>query len=171
MRVPKLVAIERKFWKKTLLTTTFKKFIYALVQHALKTQKRWTAKDADFDLLTKKIESFFKSKGFETKRYEVPNGTKISAVPKNVRDVKSGIKVTVLGVPQDFVVELSVDETSRFSTMLGLSTTLFGGGTLVLRGLKSQEALERLEREFWVHLEKTIPYITRPHSERNVQSL
>ena len=142
-----------------------------LVQHALKTQKRWTAKDANLDLLTKKIENFFKSKGFETKKNALQNGTKISTVSKNVRDVKSGIKVTVLGDPQDFMVELSVDETSRFSTMLGLCTTLFGGGTLVLRGLKTQEALERLEREFWVHIEKAIPYVTGLHSEGSAQSL
>jgi len=141
-----------------------------LVQHALKTQKRWTAKDANLDLLTENIESFFKSKGFKTKRNVSQQGYKISTVPKHVRDVKAGIKVTILGRPHDFMVELSVGETSRFSTMLGLSTIPFGGGTLVLRGLKLQEALQRLEKEFWVYVEDTIPYVTGSHNEGNSQS-
>lgn len=141
-----------------------------LVRHALKTQKRWTAKDANLDLLIEKIESFFKSKGFKTKRNVSPQGYKISTVPKNVGDVKAGIKATILGHPHDFMVELSVGETSRFSTLLGLSTIPFGGGTLVLRGLKLQEALERLEKEFWVYVEEAIPYVTGSHSKGNVQS-
>jgi len=141
-----------------------------LVQHALKTQKRWTAKDANLDLLTEKIESFFKSKGFKTKKNALPNGTRIATAPKHVRDVKAGIQVAILEGPHELMVELSVGETSRFSTMLGLSTILFGGGTLVLRGLRLQEAMERLEKEFWVYVEETIPYITGLNSEGNVQS-
>lgn len=142
-----------------------------LVQLALKTQKSWTTKEANLDLLTERIENFFKSKGFETRKNASPNGTKISTVPKHFRDVKAGIKVTIWGSPHDFMVELSVDETSRFSTLLGLSTIPLGGGTLVLRGLKLQEALERLEKEFWVYVEETIPYVTRSNSEHSGQSL
>jgi hypothetical protein len=141
-----------------------------LVQHALKTQKRWTARDANLNLLTEKIESFFKSKGFKTKKNALPKGYKIATAPKHVRDVKAGIKVTILEGTHDFMVELSVGETSRFSTMLGLSTVPFGGGTLVLRGLKLQEAMERLEKEFWVYVEEAIPYITGLNSEGNVQT-
>ena len=141
-----------------------------LVRHALKTQKRWAAKDANLDLLTEKIESFFKSKGFETRKNVSPTGYKISTVPKHVRDVKAGIQVKILGRRNDLMVELSVGETSRFSTMLGLSTIPFGGGTLVLRGLKLQEVLERLEKEFWVYVEETIPHVTESHNEGNSQS-
>jgi len=136
-----------------------------LVQHALKTQKRWIGKGANLDLLTENIESFFNSKGFKTRKDALPRGYKISIVPQHVRIVKTDIKVTILGRPHDFMVELSVDEPSRFSTMLGLSTILFGGGIFVLRGLKLQEALERLEKEFWVHLEEAIVYVTGSHNE------
>ncbi len=141
-----------------------------LVQLALKTQRSWNKKEANLDLLIARIESFFKSKGFETRKNALPNGAKISTVPKHFRDVKAGIKVTILGSPHDFMVEFSVDETSRFSTLLGLSTIPFGGGTLVLRGLKLQEALERLEKEFWVYVEETIPYVTNSNSEHSGQS-
>jgi len=139
-----------------------------LVQHALKTQKRWIGKGANLDLLTEKIENFFNSKGFKTRKTALPRGYKISIPPQHVRDAKANIKVTILGRPHDFMVELSVGELSRFSTMLGLSTTLFGGGVFVLRGLKLQEALERLEKEFWVYLEETIAYVTGSHNEGSV---
>jgi hypothetical protein len=58
-----------------------------------------------------------------------------------------------------------MNEPSRFATMLGLSTTLFGGGVFVLRGLKLQEALEKLEKKFWLYLEEKITYASRSYRE------
>jgi len=147
------------------LTTTLKKFTPALVQHALKTQKRWIEEGVNLDLLTENIETFFKDKGFKTRKNALPTGTKILIAPKHLRDTNANIKVTVLGNPQDFTVELSMNEPSRFATMLGLSTTLFGGGVFVLRGLKLQEALEKLEKKFWSYLEEKITYASRSYRE------
>ena len=113
----------------------------------MKTQKRWIEKGANLDLLTENIETFFKDKGFKTRKNALPTGTKILIAPKHLRDTNANIKVTVLGSPQDFTVELFMSEPSRFATMLGLSTTMFGGGVFVLRGLKLQEALEKLEKK------------------------
>jgi hypothetical protein len=141
-----------------------------VVQPTLKTQKRWIGKGANLDVLTEKIERFFNSKGFKTRKDALPRGYKISIVPQHVRDAKADIKVTILGRPHDFVVELSVGGLSRFSTMLGLSTILFGGGVFVLRGLKLQEALERLEKEFWVYAEEAIACVTGSHNEGSTGS-
>ena len=131
----------------------------------MKTQKRWTEKGVNLDLLTENIETFFKDKGFKTRKDSLPTGTKILIAPKHLRDTNANIKITVLGNPQDFTVELLMNEPSRFATMLGLTTTLFGGGIFVLRGLKLQEALEKLEKKFWVYLEEKITYASRSYRE------
>lgn len=122
----------------------------------MKTQKRWVEKGVNLDLLSESIESFFSSKGFKIRKQALPEGYRISIVPQHVHNVKKGIDITVIGHPRDFMIELSVSDLSRSSTMLGLSTTLFGGGIFVLQGLKLQEELERLEKEFWMYVEETI---------------
>lgn len=122
----------------------------------MKTQKKWVKKNVNLNLLSENVESFFKGKRFETKKGTLPEGYRISIVPQHVRDMKDGVNITILGDSNDFTIELSIGELSHSSTMLGLSTILFGGGIFVLRGLKLQETLERLETEFWVYVEETI---------------
>ncbi|UCD26824.1 MAG: hypothetical protein JSV75_01495 [Candidatus Bathyarchaeota archaeon] len=131
----------------------------------MKTQKRWIEKGVNLNLLTENIETYFQDKGFKTRKDALPTGAKILIAPKHLRDPNANIKVTVLGSPQDFTVELSISEPSRFATILGLSTTLFGGGIFVLRGLKLQESLEKLEKKFWSYLEEKITYASRSYSE------
>ena len=138
-----------------------------LAWHTLKTQKRWIGKGANLDSLTENVERFFNGRGFKTRRDALPGGYRISVVTQHFRNVKGDIKVTIRGHSNDFMVELSVGGPSRFSTLLGLSTTLFGGGALVLRRLKLQEALERLEKEFWAYVEETIADMTVLHDEAN----
>ena len=136
-----------------------------LVRHTLKTQKRWTGKDANLRLLTERIERFFNNNGFKTRRNTLPKGYEISIASHHIRDFKAAIKVKILGVPHDFIVEFSVGTPSRFFTMLRLSTIPFGGGIFVLRGLKLQEALERLEKDFWIYVAETVTYLTGTCSE------
>jgi hypothetical protein len=47
---------------------------------------------------------------------------------------------------------------------LGQLTHLFGGGVLFLRGVKSDEAEEKLERDFWIFIEEKIDFLAKSNS-------
>lgn len=131
----------------------------------MKTQKRWIGEAANLGLLAERIERFFNNNGFKTRRNILPKGYEISIASHHIRDFRAAVKVKILGVPNDFIVEFLVGTPSRFSTLLGLSTIPFGGGIFVLRGLKLQEALERLEGDFWIYVSETVTSLTGTCSE------
>lgn len=124
----------------------------------LKLRRQWVGKNVDLVLLDECIGNFFKQKGFKVRRDRSAREYTILAVPLPQRssDLRIPITVKILGRSNDFVIELIAREKEDSSIRLGFLTTLIGGGGLLLRGLKSREALERLEKEFWVFAEDIV---------------
>jgi len=129
-------------------------------------ESRYTNRDVDLSLLSKWVERFFKKKGFSTIREEETGGYRIVAKPTYVHDVVGRITVPVSGNSNDFVVKFFSGMRSSVLTKYGGLTTLFGGGILFLRGIKSQEAEERLERNFWIYVDEKINFLTGSASKQ-----
>ena len=119
-------------------------------------QKQWVEKNVDLALLSKCFENFLEGKGCETERDMLSNGYEILGTPKRIRGLGGGIIVRILGDCNDFVVELMASQRTHNSIMWGYLATFFGGGSFFLRGMKSKEALERLESEFWIFAEEKV---------------
>ena len=117
---------------------------------------QWIGKNVDLALLSGCVENFFKVRGLKTVKEESAGKYEISVGPRNARDTRGGIYIRIFGDPNNFVIEFHGSERVRSSIRWGLMTTLFGGGPFLLRGLRLQEALEKIEREFWVYVEETI---------------
>ena len=48
---------------------------------------------------------------------------------------------------------------------------MFGGGYLVVRGLRAKEALEKLEREFWVYVEERVAQLAGSAEDKGASRL
>ena len=119
-------------------------------------QGRWCGKNVDLAILSERIENFFRDKGFRIiKDLSEPEGKILAKPPKGI-GILGRVTIRVLGDSNDFLIEFSTSNHSRSAVKLGLITTMCGGGNLVLRGLKSQEALEKLESDFWIYIEEDI---------------
>lgn len=123
-------------------------------------QRQWSGKDVDLALLSDLVEDFLSGKGFKTRKDALANGYSFLATPMRVCDVREEVTVKVLGDSKNFEVEFLPRGKSRLSVRTGYLTALFGGGNLLLKGLKSYEALERMEKEFWLYLEETVARLT-----------
>jgi len=123
-------------------------------------QKQWVGKNVDLKLLSECIEDFFNSKGFRTKIAESAGKYTILWAPQRARNMSDAMSASVFGSSNDFVVEIVASERTRGSIRLGMLTTAFGGGYLVLRGLKAKEVLETIEKEFWVYVEEKVAHLT-----------
>jgi hypothetical protein len=119
-------------------------------------QRRWTGKNVDLALLSECVEDFFEDRGFLTEKDESAGEYTILWAPPRVRSMRDAMTVRVFGKPDDFVVEIIASERTRGSIRLGMLTKMFGGGYLVVRGLRAKEALEKIEREFWAYLEEKV---------------
>lgn len=127
---------------------------------ASKMRRRWSRKNVDLALLSALVEDFLSSKGFKTRKDTSGAGYTLLAKPLPVCDVREPVTVKVFGDSNDFEVEFLPRGKSRLSVRTGYVTTLFGGGGFFLRGLKSCEALEKMEKEFWLYVEETVSRLT-----------
>jgi len=123
------------------------------------TENRYTGRNVDLMLLSEWVERFFEKKLFRTIREEKTKAHRITARPTYEHEVLDRVTVCISGDPNDFVLQFITGARSNLFVKLGLLTTLFGGGIAFLRGVKSQEAEEQLERNFWTYVNEKIDFI------------
>lgn len=123
-------------------------------------QRQWIKKNVDLALLKEEIENFFAMEGFSVKTELLGGHYRIVALPRYTHDVHGHIMVSISGNSNDFAIDFSSNEQDRSAILLGLLTTIVGGGRLLLKGLKSQESLEKLEKDFWSYIEGKITALT-----------
>lgn len=122
-------------------------------------QRKWTEKNVNLASLSDHVENFFKDRGFSTEKEESAGEYTILWAPSRVGITRDAMTVRIFGDPNDFVVEIIASERTRRSITLGMLTKMFGGGYLVVRGLRAKEALEKLEKEFWVYMEEKVAHL------------
>ena len=119
-------------------------------------QKQWTGKNVDLKQLSQRIEEFFIEKGLATKNKHLQDKYKISVFMLTNDRRSSRMDVHIFGSSDDFLIETIASERMYRSMMLGFITSMIGGGNLVLRSVKLEEALRELERDFWIQIEDII---------------
>jgi hypothetical protein len=125
--------------------------------------RRWVGKNVDLKLLSEYAGNFFKDKGFKIKIDGSDSEYKIILGFQHALERHENVDIRILGNPNDFVVEFYADRRARSVILLGYVTQLIGGGSLLLRGLKSLEELRKLEKQFWVHIENCVERLTDVH--------
>lgn len=123
-------------------------------------RKQWVEKNVDLALLTRCAEDFFKGKGLKTKIDKSAGEYKILLASKRAPNTRENVDIRIWGDSNDFAIEFSADKRARSAILFGYTTSMIGGGNLLLRGLRSLEALEKLEKEFWGHVEHCIERLT-----------
>jgi hypothetical protein len=119
-------------------------------------EDQWQGKNVDLSLLSEKVTQFFNEKQFATTTHIGKDGCVVTAFPRSFHGISEEINVHILGSPDDFSVKFVAGSHSRNLVRYGTILSLFGGGFLVPRGLKSLEEIEKLEKKFWVYLDETI---------------
>jgi len=120
----------------------------------------YKGRNVDLSLLSRWVERFFKKKEFRVTKETEEETFRIVARPTYVHEIVDTITVSVSGNSNDFVVKLYIGTRSEVLMKIGQLASLFGLGVLFLRGVKSDEAGETLQREFWVFVEEKIDFLT-----------
>lgn len=121
---------------------------------------RWTGRNVDLALLIESIEGFLSVRGCKISRKESERRCLVVGRPENTSDVLEDVSVKISGEPNDFTVEFISGGKSRSSILLGFLTSMIGGGNLMLKGVRSQESSDKLEKEFWSYLEEKMVGLT-----------
>jgi hypothetical protein len=119
-------------------------------------EDRWTNKNIDLSMIPDRLVQFFEERNFVSSQKSSEREYHITVMPSKHHDIVEEIHVYISGQPDDFKVKFDSGSHSISLVRSGILTAVFGGGRLALKGLKSQEALERLENEFWIYLDEVI---------------
>ena len=120
----------------------------------------YKGRNVDLSLLSQWIERFFRKKEFKVTKETEEETFRIVARPTYVHEIVDTITVFVSGNSDDFKVKLYIGTRSEALIRVGQLASLFGLGVLLLRGIKSDEAEESLQREFWVFVEEKIDFLS-----------
>jgi hypothetical protein len=120
----------------------------------------YKGRNVDLSLLSRWIERFFRKKEFRVSKETEEETFRIVARPTYVHEIVDTITVAVSGNSNDFAVKLYIGTRSEVLMKIGQLASLFGLGVLFLRGVKSDEAGETLQRQFWVFMEEKIDFLT-----------
>jgi hypothetical protein len=131
---------------------------------ASRMQGRWVGKNLDLALLGERIEDFFEAKGFKITKERSASEYKVSAKTQQSVGMLGPVIVRILGGSNDFSIEFLTSERSRSVVKFGFITSMFGGGSFIRRGLKCQEAEEKLEKDFWIYIEETIAHLVNSNN-------
>ncbi|MCW3980508.1 MAG: hypothetical protein NWF11_03440 [Candidatus Bathyarchaeota archaeon] len=117
---------------------------------------RYVGRNVDLSLLSEWIIRFLKRKGFIVVKEDMEKGSRIVAKPTHIHEIIDLVRVSILGDSKDFLVKFTVGARSRFFVKFGLLTEWLGGGFAFLRGSKSQDEEDELERKFWIFIHEKI---------------
>jgi hypothetical protein len=123
-------------------------------------ERRWHMKNVDLDLLVFRIGDFFKENNFEVIGEETSINYRILAKNSPSYRLLGLVEVTIEGTPADFVLKLELSGTKKRFAVYSTLLTMFGGGYLVLQEVESDEAWEKLNKQFWPYVENMVLYLT-----------
>lgn len=119
-------------------------------------KSRYRGKNVNLPLLSERIVHFFDERKFTTSLRKEGEKHVIIATPQFYHKIAENVTVEVVGGADDFTVIFDGGSHSRAYVRLGNVLALLGGGFYVLKGMKSLEEIEKLERAFWVYVDKTV---------------
>jgi len=123
-------------------------------------KKQWKNHNINLQQLAETLQNHYTKRNIKTKTLTLKNGIQIRAVITGLRAQTAIMDITIRGTPNNFTIETKATEYEDEAVKLGLSTTIFGGGNLILGNIKAREELEKLENEFWTTIEETIASLT-----------
>jgi hypothetical protein len=127
--------------------------------------KNWKDLNVDLSNLVQKTIQFFESNEFNNvTALKTETGYQVIAGDSKRYKMGNDVSVTVEGKPNDFTVSLtSCKEEKKYGLPLIL-TSMFGGGYFLLKNFRSEEAMQKLERDFGEKIEGIVAQSQEPRS-------
>ena len=116
---------------------------------------RWFNRGIFIPEVEKAAESFLKQSGFRISQFEDGEFKRIVGSLHNSQGHKKAV-ITIEGLPDDFTVEFAAGAAADAMSKLAMMTVFFGGGALGLKSFKTREYYEKLEDNFWKHMEEKL---------------
>lgn len=156
---------------KTHICTLFPKpFKARLTPHSYRDntlKDQWIGNNIDLNLLSQSVNQFFTENQFEPKLEQTHDRYRIKA-----SNLEFKITVNIYGQPNDFTIEFIPNKKTRgfsLAMMVGYITSFLGGGTLLLRDARYQEAMNKVEQTFWEQVDRQVAELKNSAKAANME--
>jgi hypothetical protein len=129
-------------------------------------QKSCIGLNVSLSSLVKEIIQFFESKEFNNvTALETETGYQVIAGDSKHYKIEKDVSVTIQGKANDFTISLTSNTEERRPSLPLILTSMFGGGYFLLKNFRSEEAMQKLERDFRERISKMIEQAQEPSSQ------
>jgi len=128
---------------------------------------QWKDRNVQLSTLVDFVCKFFAERNFTVSLSNSNANHLVVAKSRRSHEIVEDVRVSVNGKPNDFIVGFIAGPRSRALVIFGTLTSFIGGGSLSLKGLKSREALEKLEQEFWAYLTEKVSQLADSARQAN----
>jgi hypothetical protein len=118
-------------------------------------EKRWQNLGVNLQRLAQTVGNYYLRRNLKLKETALEDGYSIRVIQTELR-ASGAMSIIIRGKPDDFTIETRATEDEDRAVKIGLMTSIFGGGSLVLRNMRVREQMEKMEREFWSTIEETV---------------
>jgi len=128
---------------------------------------QWIGNNIDLNLLSQKVNQFFTENQFEPKLEQTHDRYRIKA-----SNFEFKITVNIYGQPNDFTIEFIPNKKTRghsLAMIVGYITSFLGGGTLLLRDVKFQEVMNKVEQTFWEQVDSHVAELANSAGATNME--
>ena len=112
-------------------------------------QRNWKDLNVNLSNLVQKIIEFFESRKFNNvTALRTETGYEVIAGDSKQYKMENEVTVTINGKPEDFTISLTSCKQENRPALPLILTSMFGGGYFLLKNFRSEEAMQKLERDF-----------------------
>lgn len=112
-------------------------------------EKSWTGLNANLADIRQRIVQFFETEDFgDIVGVETERGHEIIVGDSKHYKMQNDVCIKIEGEPNDFSISLQTCKKEKRFAFPMILTSMFGGGYFMLKSLKSEEAMQALDRDF-----------------------
>ena len=128
-------------------------------------QKNWTGLNVNFSSLVQKVIQFFESNEFnDVTAFKTETGYEVAAGDSKRYKMQNDVSVTIEGNPDNLTISLVSCKEKKRSTLPIILTSMLGGGYFLLKDFRSEEAMQKLERDFRERIGSIVTQAREPSS-------
>jgi type IV secretory pathway ATPase VirB11/archaellum biosynthesis ATPase len=120
-------------------------------------QKNWTNQNVNIQTLMERITKYLEGEDFDVTVYNGERGYIIIANNSSKYEIEGDITIQIQGEPNQFSIKIEEKRGKSWEDRIPpLLATMFGGGYLFLKKLKSEERFIEFTVEFWRNVNKIL---------------
>lgn len=117
---------------------------------------RWQNRNLSVKDIVAKAEQFLKDRGFTISRNESENSVKVAGVRRREKYDPRLVEIVISESPNELSINFEVGDHMKPLLQLSSIISFWGGGSAVLKELKTSEYYRKIEDEFWREMEQIV---------------